>query len=188
MNIILLAPPGAGKGTQAKVLSERHDIPHVEMGQIIRTAIKEETPAGKKAKEYVDSGKLVPDDVVVDLIQERIEQPDCRDGFILDGFPRTLPQAESFEAMAADNDIDLDAVVNLDVSDEEVKSRLLDRGRDDDTPEAIEQRLEEYRNKTAPLIDFYQEEDLLVKIDGEQSIDDVTESIQDRLSEVVEQV
>lgn len=184
MNIIMLAPPGAGKGTQAEILSEQHDIPHIEMGQIIRTAISEETPAGKKAKEYVDSGKLVPDDVVVDLIRERLEKPDCQDGFILDGFPRTLPQAESFEAMAADNDIELDAVVYLDVSDEEVESRLLERGRDDDTPEAIEQRLEEYRNKTAPLIDFYGEDDLLVEIDGEQSIEAVTESIEARLERI----
>lgn len=188
MNIIMLAPPGAGKGTQAEKLSEQYGIPHVEMGQIIRTAIEEETPAGRKAKEYVDSGKLVPDDVVVDLIRERIEQPDCQDGFILDGFPRTLPQAESFEEMANQHDIELDGVIHLDVSDEEVKNRLLDRGRDDDTPEAIEQRLEEYRNKTAPLIDFYGKDDLLITIDGEQSIDDVTDSIQDRLDEALRQV
>lgn len=187
MNLIMVAPPGAGKGTQAEKLAGKHDIPHIEMGGIIRTAIEESTPAGQKAKEYVDSGKLVPDDVVVDLIKERIEQPDCRNGFVLDGFPRTLPQAEAFEAMAEKNDIELDAVIHLDVSDEEVTSRLLDRGRDDDTPEAIEQRLEEYRNKTAPLIDFYQESGLLLEIDGEQSIEEVTKSIEDRLEEFVPQ-
>ncbi|MFB6226817.1 MAG: adenylate kinase [bacterium] len=183
MNIILLAPPGAGKGTQAEILSDRYEIPHIEMGQIIRTAISEETPAGKKAKEYVDDGKLVPDDVVVELIRERIEQPDAQAGFVLDGFPRTVPQAESFESMVEENDIDLDAVVHLDVSDDEVKSRLLDRGRDDDTPEAIEQRLKEYRNKTAPLIDFYERKDLLVTVDGEQDIDSVTESLEETLQE-----
>jgi adenylate kinase len=182
MRIILLAPPGAGKGTQAGRLSERYDIPHVETGSIIRNAIAEETPAGKKAKEYVDSGKLVPDEIVVELIRERIERDDCDEGFILDGFPRTVPQAEAFQDMAEENEINLDAVVHLEVADSVVKERLLDRGREDDTPEAIEQRLEEYRNKTAPLIDFYQEKDLLVKVDGEQSIDDVTESIEDALS------
>lgn len=183
MRIIMLAPPGAGKGTQAARLSEQYGFPHVEMGGIIRTAIEEQTPAGQKAKRYVDEGKLVPDKVVVELIEERIEEPDCNEGFILDGFPRTVPQAEALDEMMAKNDLSLDAVLHLDVSDEVVKERLLERGRDDDTPEAIEKRLEEYRNKTAPLIDFYTEKDLLVTVDGEQSIDDVTAFIEDELSE-----
>lgn len=183
MRIILLAPPGAGKGTQAGRLSERYEIPHVETGSIIRNAIAEETPAGTKAKEYVDSGKLVPDEIVVELIRERIERDDCDDGFILDGFPRTVPQAEAFQDMAEENNINLDAVVHLDVDDEVVKQRLLDRGRDDDTPEAIEQRLKEYRNKTAPLIDFYRDRDLLVTVDGEQTIDEVTQSIEDAIDQ-----
>lgn len=183
MRVIMLAPPGAGKGTQAGRLSERYGLPHVETGGIIRTAIAEETPAGRKAKEYVDGGKLVPDEVVVELIEERIEEPDCDDGFILDGFPRTVPQAEALDEMMGKNDLSLDAVLHLDVSDEVVTQRLLERGRDDDTPEAIEQRLEEYRNKTAPLIDFYTDKNLLVAVDGEQSIDDVTASIEDELDE-----
>lgn len=183
MRLIMLAPPGAGKGTQATRLSEQYDYPHVETGQIIRTAIQDETTAGQKAKKYVDKGKLVPDEVVVELIEERIEEPDCRQGFILDGFPRTLPQAEALDGMMEKHDLSLDAVLHLDVSDEEVTERLLDRGRDDDTPEAIEQRLEEYRNKTAPLIDYYSEQDLLVEVNGEQSIEEVTESIQQTLDE-----
>ena len=182
MNLIFLAPPGAGKGTQAEILSEEHGIPHVETGGIIRSAIRNETEAGRKAKEYVDAGKLVPDEVVVELIRERISQPDCRQGFLLDGFPRTVPQAESLEDMLRDQERSLDAVVHLDVGDEEVKRRLLDRGREDDTPEAIRQRLEEYRNKTAPLIDYYRQRDLLVEIDGEQEIEEVTRSIQDELN------
>lgn len=183
MRLILLAPPGAGKGTQAEKLSDEYYVPHIETGMIIRDAIEKETEAGKKAKDYVDKGKLVPDEVVVELIQERIESPECKHGFILDGFPRTVPQAESFEDMAQKNDISLDAVVFLEVSDEVVKDRLLERGRDDDTPEAIEQRLEEYRNKTAPVVDFFKDRDLLVKIDGEQPIDEVTESIDRKISE-----
>jgi adenylate kinase len=183
MRLIVLAPPGAGKGTQAKRLSGDYDYPHVETGEIIRTAIKDETTAGRKAKKYVDKGKLVPDEVVVELIEERIEEPDCRQGFLLDGFPRTLPQAEALRDMMSKHDLSLDAALHLDVSDEEVKERLLERGRDDDTPEAIDQRLEEYRNKTAPLIDHYSERNLLVEVDGEQPIEDVTESIKEKLGE-----
>jgi adenylate kinase len=179
----MIAPPGAGKGTQAERLSDRYDHPHVETGDIIRTAIKNETTAGQKAKKYVDKGKLVPDEVVVELIEERIERPDCRQGFILDGFPRTLPQAEALDEMMDNHDLSLDAVLHLDVSDEEVTERLLDRGRDDDTPEAIDQRLEEYRNKTAPLIDYYSEQGLLVEVDGEQSIEEVTASIEEKMDE-----
>ncbi len=182
MRIILLAPPGAGKGTQAGRLSEKYRIPHVETGMIIRNAVRNETPAGIKAKEYVENGKLVPDEIVVELIRERIERDDCETGFILDGFPRTVPQAKAFDEMADDQDIKLDVVVFLDVANDVAKERLLDRGRDDDTPGAIEQRLEEYRNKTAPLIDFYREQELLVKVDGEQSIDAVTNSIEEAIS------
>lgn len=181
MKIIMLAPPGAGKGTQASILSEDYDIPHIETGEIIRNAIEEGTPAGQEAQQYVDAGKLVPDDVVVKMIGERLEKPDCTDGFILDGFPRTVPQAESLEDLLDEMGLELDHVLHLEVDDEELKSRLLDRGRDDDTPEAIEQRLNEYKEKTYPLIDYYEEEDLLVKIDGQQPIEDVTESIKEIL-------
>lgn len=186
MRIVLLAPPGAGKGTQAGRLAEKYDIPHIETGLIIRDAIEQETPAGKEAKDFVENGKLVPDRVVVELVRERLMEPECSNGFILDGFPRTLPQAESFEEITDRSDIRLDAVVYLDVDDEVLRERLLNRGREDDTPRAIKQRLEEYRNKTAPLIEFYRDRNRLVEVDGEQSIEEVTLSIESKLDEFLE--
>lgn len=178
MKLILVAPPGAGKGTQAEILSERYGVAHIETGQIIRNAIKQETEAGTQAKEYVDDGKLVPDEIVVEMIRERLQDPDCREGYILDGFPRTVPQAEAFDDMISTTDIELDAVVYLEVSDAEVKRRLLDRGREDDTPDAIEQRLSEFHEKTKPLIDYYTQNGKLERINGEQDIEDVTDSIE----------
>lgn len=208
----MLAPPGAGKGTQAGILSRRHDIPHVETGDILRRAIREETPTGREAREYVEAGNLVPDEIVIRLIRERLKEPDCESGFILDGFPRTIHQARAFDEMLRNIDQRLDAVINLRVSRQEIVHRLearrvcsecgetyhLDHDppaesgrcdacgseliqRDDDRPEAILQRLSEYNDKTKPLLDFYRKRDLLVEVDGEQSIEGVTKSIEESL-------
>lgn len=208
MRLVMLAPPGAGKGTQADILSERHGVPHVETGDLLRRAIEEETPTGLEARQYVESGNLVPDEIVVRLIRKRLSEPDCRSGFILDGFPRTIQQANVTERMLREMDVSLDAVLNLRVSPEEIVRRLEARRvcsecgatyhrqhnppeedgvcdrcgspliqREDDQPETILQRLNQYEEKTEPLLAFYRERELLVTVDGEQSIEAVTDAI-----------
>ncbi len=127
MNLILLGPPGSGKGTQAKMLVEKYDIPQISSGDILRAAVKEGSPMGLKAKEYMDKGKLVPDDVVIGIIEERLKKDDCKKGFILDGFPRTLAQAEALKRLLAKKEIKLDAVISIDVDEEEVIRRLTGR-------------------------------------------------------------
>ncbi|RLA91490.1 MAG: adenylate kinase [Deltaproteobacteria bacterium] len=127
MNLILLGPPGSGKGTQAKMLVEKYDIPQISTGDILRAAVKEGSPMGLKAKEYMDKGKLVPDDVVIGIIEERLKKDDCKKGFILDGFPRTLAQAEALKRLLAKKEIKLDAVISIDVDEEEVIRRLTGR-------------------------------------------------------------
>jgi adenylate kinase len=208
MRIILMAPPGGGKGTQARRLSRKHDIPHVETGKILRRAVEEKSPLGKKAKKYMDSGDLVPDSIMIDIIKQRLSRPDCKNGFVMDGFPRTRAQAEALDELFARQDIELDGVIFLKVSDEEIFSRLSKRRvcencaetyhleenppeeenvcdrcggklerRGDDQPEAIEHRLDEYRDKTKPVLEYYRGKDLLVEVDGEQEIDKITEEI-----------
>lgn len=124
VRLVMLAPPGAGKGTQADLLSERHGVPHVETGNLLRRAIEQETPTGREAKKYVDAGNLVPDEIVVKLIQRRLSEPDCEPGFILDGFPRTIQQANATERLLREMDVSLDAVLNLRVGPEEIVRRL----------------------------------------------------------------
>ncbi len=208
MRLIMMAPPGGGKGTQASRLKEKYGIPQVETGKILRKAVQEGTELGREAEEYMNAGKLVPDDVMVGIIRRRLVEPDCSDGFILDGFPRTIPQAEALDDLFEEQDIQLDAVLYLDVPDEIIYQRLGKRRvcpecgrtyhlevdppeenelcdkcgvkivqREDDRKEAIKQRLKEYKNKTEPLLEFYSEKDLLAEIDGDQSIDGVTDSI-----------
>ncbi|MGM0380691.1 MAG: adenylate kinase [bacterium] len=210
MRLILMAPPGGGKGTQARRLSRRHDIPHVETGKILRQAVDEGSELGEKAEEYMNRGGLVPDEIMVEIIRERLTQPDCRNGFVLDGFPRTLPQAEELEQLFAEEKITLDAVIFLQVSDDEIYDRLGKRRvckncgetyhleenppaedgicdecgseiiqREDDRPEAIKQRLNAYRDKTEPVLEFYKEKGLLHSIDGEKDIDDITQIIEE---------
>ena len=187
MNIIFLGPPGAGKGTQAQRICNALNIPQISTGDILRRAIKEQTPTGLKAKSYIDAGKLVPDDVIIDIVRDRLAQDDAKNGYILDGFPRTVPQAEALEGIA-----DIDAVIDLDVADEKLIDRLSGRlngktkcdscsdelvQRADDKAETVLNRLKVYHDQTAPLVDFYQKKGLLRVIDGDQDMDTIFASI-----------
>lgn len=196
MRLILLGPPGAGKGTQAQHIVERHGVVQLSTGDMLRAAVKAGTPVGLKAKDIMASGGLVPDDVVVGIIADRIEEPDARNGFILDGFPRTVPQAEALDKLLKSKGLALDAVIELRVNEgallRRVETRIAEmkaRGeavRADDTPEVLSQRLANYRAQTEPLVDYYGEKRKLATIDGMKSIEEVTADIKrvlDALSE-----
>lgn len=178
--LIFLGPPGAGKGTQAKILADYLKVPHISTGEILRKAKQEGTPVGLKAKAYMDRGDLVPDSVLQELVQERLQQDDAKtQGWILDGFPRTLPQAEFLGKLLPEINQDCDLIINLTVADEILVGRLAKRsgveGRSDDTEDVIRNRLVVYQQETAPLIDFYQQH--LVTVDGDRSLDTITEDL-----------
>lgn len=212
MQIVLFGPPGAGKGTQAKFLSDEYNIPHISTGDILRENVKKNTPLGQKAKAYMDRGELVPDKLLIELIKDRLENPDTRKGFLLDGFPRTIPQAEALDEILDDLNKRLDAVINIDVSSEELVKRLSGRRickscgasyhvmfnppkekdictacggelyqRSDDMEDAIKNRLNVYKKQTEPVIDYYKSKGLLIDIDGEREIEDVTSDIRSAL-------
>jgi adenylate kinase len=187
MRLILLGPPGAGKGTQAARLVEKYRIAHLSTGDMLRAAIAAQTPIGLKAKDIMASGALVPDEVVIGIISDRIEQVDCANGFVLDGFPRTLPQAAALDALLKQKRLKLDAVVELRVNAaillQRVENRIAEmtaRGeaiRADDNVEALARRLEVYRAQTEPLIHYYGDRRMLATVDGMMSIDEVTADI-----------
>ena len=177
MRLIFLGPPGAGKGTQAKVLAEGNSVPHISTGDILRAAVSAETDLGKKAKGYMDRGELVPDDLILDLVGSRLEEEDAEAGWILDGFPRNVSQAKFLDILLEQMNQMYECVVNLDVPDEVIVARLLERGRADDSEDVIRHRLLVYREQTSPLIDFYRERQLLVSIDGNQPIEHVTTTL-----------
>ena len=205
MNLIFLGPPGAGKGTQAVRVCEQLGIPQISTGDILRRAIKNETPTGLAAKSYIDKGQLVPDSVVIDIVRERLGHDDCKNGYLLDGFPRTVLQAEALETFAQ-----IDAVIDIDVSDEKLVERLSGRRvclscggtyhvsllggsttcakcgeqliqRDDDKAETVLSRLSVYHAQTAPLIDFYTQRGLLKAVDGAQPMDECYAAILEAL-------
>ena len=200
MNIILLGAPGAGKGTQAVRIAAAMGIPHISTGDIFRKNIKEGTPVGLKAKSYIDRGQLVPDEVVVEIVQQRIEESDCKKGFLLDGFPRTIAQAEALDRLT-----DIDRVINIEADLDKLVDRITGRRvcgkcgesyhistkkddicekcggkliqRADDNEETVKSRLNVYKNETAPLIEFYKNQGVLINVDGMQTIDKVFEDI-----------
>jgi adenylate kinase len=185
MRLILLGPPGAGKGTQAQRLVERHEIVQLSTGDMLRAAVAAETEIGLKAKSIMDRGELVPDDVVVGIIKDRIEKADARKGFILDGFPRTVGQAESLERMLQEKGLKLDAVVELRVDEGILLSRIEKRAgetpggpRADDNAEALKKRLTVYREQTAPLVDHYRAKGLLRTVDGMQAVEEVSSAVE----------
>lgn len=191
MRIILLGPPGSGKGTQAQLLVQRYGIVQLSTGEMLRAAVAAGTPVGLKAKEIMASGGLVPDDVVVGIISDRIDQPDAKNGFILDGFPRTVPQAEALDVLLKHKHLKLDAVIELRVNESALLNRvetrvaqMRERGEEvrlDDTPEVLTKRLASYRSQTEPLIHYYSERRKLSTIDGMMAIDEVTRAIHRQL-------
>lgn len=186
MNIILLGPPGAGKGTQAKILEDAHGIVQLSTGDMLRTAAASGSELGQQAKAVMDAGNLMPDDIMVQIISERIDQPDCANGFILDGFPRTTAQAEALEKMLAEKGLKLDCVIEIAVDDEILVDRINTRiaqmpegeRRSDDNEETLRKRLAVYHEQTAPILPFYQDRGMLKQVDGMQSIEEVTRQIE----------
>lgn len=176
--LIFLGPPGAGKGTQAKVLSENCNVPHISTGDILRAAVKAKTELGQKAEGYMSAGKLVPDDLILDLVRERLGQEDTVNGWLLDGFPRTVEQAEFLNKLLDEIGQSCEFVINLEVPDDVLVARMLERGRADDKEEVIRTRLDVYRKETEPLIAFYRGRQQLKSVDGNQLMDAVSEALQ----------
>jgi adenylate kinase len=177
VKLVLLGGPGAGKGTQAVVLREHFGIVHISTGEVLREARAAGTELGKKAAGYMDAGKLLPDDIILGIVREKLAMPEMNKGFLFDGFPRTIPQAEGLEKMLKEIGKSLDAVISIEVPDELVITRLLRRaeieGRPDDNRETIENRLKVYYEQTAPLKEFYEKRGLLKSVDGTGTVDNV---------------
>ncbi len=172
--VVLLGPPGAGKGTQAQVLSERLGVPAISTGDMLREAVADGSDLGHKVQGIMASGALVDDGTMAEVVRERLAKSDACGGFLLDGYPRTLPQAETLAGILREGGCKLDAVLLVDVPEDELVRRTLQRGRADDKEEVIRERLRVYREKTAPLIGYYRERGLLREIDGNRPVDEVT--------------
>jgi adenylate kinase len=187
-NILLLGPQGAGKGTQGKLIASEHGIPHVATGDMLRAAMADGSELGRQVRPIYDSGGLVPDDLMIALIRERLGEEDAREGFVLDGFPRTMAQARALEEMLREIGRDLDVVFEFQVPDEVGRERMLKRaaeeGRTDDTPEAIDERLRLYHEETKPLIEYYRSRGNLVGIHGDRPVNEVFSEIQQTLEQV----
>jgi adenylate kinase len=187
-NILLLGPQGAGKGTQGKLIASEHGIPHVATGDMLRAAMADGSELGRRVRPIYDSGGLVPDDLMIALIRERLGEEDAREGFVLDGFPRTMAQAAALEEMLREIGRDLDVVFEFQVPDEVGRERMLKRAaeeeRTDDTPEAIDERLRLYHEETKPLIEYYRSRGNLVGIHGDRPVNEVFSEIQQTLEQV----
>ena len=187
-NILLLGPQGAGKGTQGKLVASEHGIPHVATGDMLRAAMAADSDLGRRVRPIYDAGGLVPDDLMIALIRERLGDEDAREGFVLDGFPRTMPQAEALEEMLREINRDLDVVFEFQIPDEVGRERMLKRaaeeGRTDDTPEAIDERLRLYHEETKPLIEYYRTRGNLVGVHGDRPVNQVFSEIQQTLEQV----
>lgn len=177
MNLVFFGPPGAGKGTQAQKLAAAQGIPQVSTGEILRAAVAAGSPLGLQAGPLMAAGKLVPDAIVVGIVEERLRRPDCARGFLLDGFPRTIPQAEALEAALKVQGRGIEHVVSLEVPDEVIHERMKGRGRADDSPETVQRRLDEFRRLTAPLKAYYQERGLLRPVNGVGAVDEIAAAI-----------
>jgi adenylate kinase len=186
MKLLLIGPPGAGKGTQASKLSEVFGIPAISTGDIFRANVKNETPLGLEAKSYMDRGAYVPDDLTNQLVRDRLQNPDCGNGFLLDGYPRTSDQVNELDEILRETDSSLDAVIQLTADTDEVVRRLakraIDQGRSDDTEDVIRNRMAVYEDQTAPLISMYAARGLLIMVDGLGEIEEVTSRIVEALN------
>ncbi|MGB3769915.1 MAG: adenylate kinase [Rhodococcus sp. (in: high G+C Gram-positive bacteria)] len=189
MRLVLLGPPGAGKGTQASLLSEKLGIPHVSTGDLFRANIGQKTPLGVEAKKYLDAGDLVPSELTVDMVRDRLAEPDAVNGFILDGFPRSTGQADSLATILEESGHSLDAVVSFEIDEDVVVERMLARGREDDKEDVIRNRMKVYRDETAPLLDYYSghggqaggRSALLITVDAVGEVDDVNKKVIDAI-------
>ncbi|MCP5361919.1 MAG: adenylate kinase [Hyphomicrobiales bacterium] len=188
MIVIFFGPPGAGKGTQCQILEEKLGIPQLSTGDMLRTAVASGTPVGRKAETLMKEGKLVPDELVIAIIANRIAVPDCAKGFMLDGFPRTVAQAEALEAMLAEQKLAVDKVIAFEVDEEELLERIIKRGKEagaakraDDNPEVFRKRMADYRAQTAPVLSYYKKKGIVVTIDGMHDIPIVTAQIEGAL-------
>lgn len=181
MNVILLGPPGAGKGTQGAILAQRAGVPKIATGDLLRAAVRNSRPLGLQAKSFMDQGLLVPDEIILGLIEEVLASPAAAKGVVMDGFPRTVGQAEAVDRLLAARKEQVDRVLLFDVPEEELARRLLARasaeGRSDDTPDAIERRLQVYRISTAPLVGYYRERGMLTPINGTGTVDEIAERV-----------
>jgi adenylate kinase len=171
VRLVLLGPPGAGKGTQAAILSEKLGVPAISTGDLFRANIGQGTPLGVEAKKYIDAGELVPAEITNNMVRARLAEPDAADGFLLDGFPRSVEQARELESILKDLDTKLDGVLSFDIDEDVVVERMLARGRADDTEDVIRNRLRVYREETAPLLDYYA--DVLVTVDAVGEVDEI---------------
>ncbi|MFT3717019.1 MAG: adenylate kinase [Gordonia sp. (in: high G+C Gram-positive bacteria)] len=181
MRLVILGPPGAGKGTQAELLSESLGIPHISTGDLFRANISQGTPIGLEAKKYLDAGDLVPPEITVGMVRERLAEPDAAKGFILDGFPRSVEQAEALEGILGDMNVSLDGVLSFVVDEDAVVERMLARGRADDTEDVIRNRMKVYNDETAPLLDYYG--DRITEIDGMGDVDEVHQRVMSALGQ-----
>jgi adenylate kinase len=177
MRLILLGPPGAGKGPQAAKLVKHFQIPHLSTGEMLREAIRLGTPIGQHAKRFIDNGLLVNDETINNLVAERLKQPDCAPGCLLDGFPRTVQQAQRLDALLGEAGERLDGVIEMSVEDDEVVRRMMARGRPDDQPAVIRQRLATYHRQTEPVSDYYRKKNLLVPVNAIGDLEEVFERI-----------